>query len=115
VPEPGEDDAVEIPIRETLLGHFKGITDRPRGMGKLIDHGLGGVQNIVLPAGVRALQTGKLAVQGYCPKNPVERKLIFPDQVDPVSGERGDVTFPGKGIAVGHVVARGHLNKEVLF
>jgi len=108
------DDAVEIPIRETLLGNFKGITDRPRSMGKLIDHGLGGIQNIVLPAGVCTLQTGQLGVQGHSPKNAVKRKLIFPDEVYPIGGQRGDARFPGKGIAARHVVARGHLHEEIL-
>ena len=46
-------------------------------MGKLVDHGLGGVQDIVLPAGVIGPQPGKLGVQGYGPKDPVEGELIL--------------------------------------
>jgi len=111
----GEYDTVKIPTHKTPFGHLKGIKDRPGGMGKLIDHGLGGIQKIVLSAGILAPQTGKLAVQGYGPKNPVKRKLIRPDQTDPVGGQRGNTAFTGKGIAASHVVARGHLHKEVLF
>ncbi|MBA7715393.1 hypothetical protein ES703_124435 [subsurface metagenome] len=50
--ETGEDDAAKIPTHKTSFGHLEGITDCQGGMGKLVDHGLDGIQEIVLPAGV---------------------------------------------------------------
>jgi hypothetical protein len=50
--EMGEYDLVEIPIRETGFSDLEGIGDGDGCVGKLIDHGLGRIQDVVLPADV---------------------------------------------------------------
>jgi len=111
----GEYDPGKIPIREAGFSHLKTIEDRPGGMGKLVGHGPGRIEEIVLPAGILTGQTGKLAVQGHGPKNTVKLKLIFFDQIDPVGAQGGNPALAGKGIALMHIIARGHFHKEILY
>ncbi len=40
--------------------------------------------------------------------------MRLPDEVDPVGGQGRDAAVTGKGVAPGHVIARGHLHEEVL-
>ncbi len=82
-------------------------------MGKLIHHGLGGIEDIVLPAGILNGETGNFAVQGHSPKDPMERKLILPDEINPIGGQRGNGALTGKGIAFVHAVAWRHFHIEI--
>ena len=48
---------------------FRVLEMASRCMGKLVDHGPGGVQKIVFPAGIITGQAGDFAVQGYGPED----------------------------------------------
>ena len=50
----GEYHPWKIPIPLRPIGHLKGVEDRFGGVGKLIHHGPGGIEEIVLPAGIIA-------------------------------------------------------------
>jgi hypothetical protein len=109
----GEDDLGEIPIGQTNVSHLKGVKDCPGGMGKLVHHGLGGIEDIVLSAGIFNGETGKFTVQGHGPKDPVKWKLILPDEVDPIGGQRGKGALTGKGVALVHAVTWRHFHIEI--
>jgi hypothetical protein len=82
-------------------------------MGKLIIHRLGGIEDIVLLAGILNRETGKFAVQGHGPKDPMEQKLVLPDEVYPVGGQGGKGALTGKGVAFVHAVTGRHLHIEI--
>jgi hypothetical protein len=109
----GKYDPGEIPIRQASVGHLKGVKDCPGGMGKLIIHGLGRIEDIVLPTGILNRETGKFAVQGHGPKDPMKRKLILPGEVDPIGGQRRKGALTGKGVAFVHAVTWRHFHIEI--
>jgi hypothetical protein len=45
----------------------------------------------------------------------MELELVLADEIHPVRGHRRNSRFAGKGIALGHPVAGGHLDKEILY
>jgi hypothetical protein len=81
-------------------------------MGELVYHGPGGVQEIVFPTGVPVLESGELGVQSDGAKNPVKRKLVFVEEINPVGCKRRDLALARESIAGGHVVARRHFHEE---
>ena len=84
-------------------------------MGKLIYHGPGGVQEIVLSAGLVGRKPGELAIKGYGPQDQVELELIFPHNIDTVSGKRRDFTAARKGETFVHAVTRRYFNIKIRF
>ena len=111
----GEYDAAEIPIREAGFSNLEGIVNGDGCMGKLVDHGLGRVQDIVFPADILRGQAGELAVQGYGPEDAMEPELVFSNEIHPVRGHRRNFCSAGKGIALGHPVTGRHFDKEIFY